>query len=109
MSNFYLKVGNTKPSIAATLTIADLPIGNLVGATVKFRMIDINGPAGIYKVDADAVIVDPVTCAVRYDWIPADVDTAGTFVAEWHVTYGDLSEQTVPNASSQFVYISPRL
>lgn len=109
MSNFYLKVGNTKPSISAALTINGTPIGSLVGASVKFRMRDINGPAGVYKVDADAVIVDPVTCAVRYDWIPANVNTAGIFVADWHVIYGDLSDQTVPNASSQFVFISAGL
>lgn len=109
MSDFFLKVGNTKPSIVATLTIGGAPIGSLVGATVRFRMRDLNGVPGIYKVDAVAVIVDPATCAVRYDWVAADVDTAGTWVAEWQVAYADTSEQTVPNANCQIVYITARI
>lgn len=109
MSNFFLKVGDTKPSITATLTVGGAPIGDLMGATVKFKMRDLNGPAGVYKVNADATVVDGPTCAVRYDWVDADVDTAGTWVAEWFVTYADESEQTVPNADCQIVYITPRL
>lgn len=109
MSNFFLKVGDTKPSISATLTVNGAPIGDLMGATVKFKMRDLNGVAGVYKVNATATVVDNATCAVRYDWVPADVDTVGTWIAEWFVTYADTSKQTVPNADCQIVYISPRL
>lgn len=107
MSNFYLKQGDIKPSIAATLTVNGLPIGDLTGGTVRFRMRAIDGT--VLKVNALATIVSPTACTVRYDWQSTDTDTPGGYLCEWGVTYSNGSQQTVPNASFDQVFITKRL
>jgi hypothetical protein len=107
MSDFFLKAGDTKPSISATLTVGGAPVGDLTGAAVRFRLRE--QASGVLKVDAPAVIVNPATCAVRYDWLAGDTDTPGRYLAEWGVVYSDGSEQTVPNANFERVRIGRRL
>jgi hypothetical protein len=55
--------------------------------------------AGPVKIDTAATVVTAASGIVRYDWLAADTDTAGTFQAEFEVTYSDGKIETFPNAS----------
>ena len=87
-TTFYIKQGDTKPSLSAQL-LSDGSAVDLTGATVKFHMGTI--------IDATATIVDAATGNVRYDWVTADTETAGLFRAEFEVTFSDGTVETFPN------------
>jgi hypothetical protein len=79
--------GDRSPSISERITIDEVPF-NLTtpGSTVVFKMRAAN--SSTLKVNAPATIVDGPNGEVRYDWLSADVDTAGDFLAWWEVTTG---------------------
>lgn len=101
---FNIKRGDTSPALVYALT----PTPNLTGATVVFTM---KARGGAVKVNrAAATAVGPETDGVvSYAWDPADTDTAGTFDAEFEVTFADLSIETYPNASNITVKITADL
>lgn len=91
---FYVKQNDTSPAMLATLQDAEGNAVNLTGATVRFHMRSVGGNP---VVDAAATIVTPLSGIVRYNWVAADTDTAGTYQAEFEVTYADASIETFPN------------
>lgn len=103
--DFFMKQGDTLPSIGATLfDDAGNPL-NLSAATVAFSMADQD--SGIVA-SGPAVVVDGPGGKVRYDWQVGDTDVPGVFRAEWIVTFGgDLNIQVrVPNDSFHVVKIT---
>lgn len=103
-SAFYLKKGDTSPSIQATLTDGDGATIDLTGATVVFNMADEDGTL---VVDGGSCNIDNNTdpAQVSYDWAADDTDTAGYFTAEFEVTYSDTSVETFPNKGFIGVHI----
>lgn len=76
--------GDRNPSISETITVNGVAF-DLTNSTVKFKMRAVG--SSTLKVDAVAVVVSPATGGnVRYDWLAADVDTAGSYLAWWEVT-----------------------
>jgi len=92
---FIIKQGDTSPSLAARLVTADNQSANLAGATVVFHFRKTRGVASV--VSAAAVVVDPATGQVRYDWTESDTAASGNFEGEFEVTYADGSIETFPN------------
>lgn len=92
---FYVKHNDTSPAMLATLQDAEGNAVNLTGATVRFHMRSVGG--GNPVVDAAATVVTAASGIVRYNWVAADTDTAGTYQAEFEVTYADASIETFPN------------
>lgn len=104
MPDHKMKQHDTRPPIRATLT----NFGPLSGASVKFIM-RLKGST-TPKVNTNGVIEDPDAGVVRYDWTAADTDLAGSFDAEWQVTYGDGGKETFPGDETyNRVVISPDL
>lgn len=94
MADFTLKANDRLPSIAAVLATGSGTPLNLTGAAVKFIMRAKTG--GAPKVNTAAVIVDATAGSVRYDWTATDTNTAGSWQAEWQITWSDGKQQTVP-------------
>jgi hypothetical protein len=94
---FNLKQNDTSPSIQTTLLDGNGFAVDITGNLgVTFHMRD---SAGTVVIDTAATVITAATGIVRYDWLPADTATSGTFQAEFEVTYSDGKVETFPNAS----------
>lgn len=96
MADFYIKRGDTKEPIAATLSDENGAV-DVTGAAVKFLMR--RKTTGAVKVNSAGQIVDGAAGTVRYEWSAEDTDTEGEYQAEWQVTFADARVQTFPNDS----------
>lgn len=103
---FSIKQNDTSPALQATLQdYAGSPI-NLLGASVRFHMKSLEGAV---VVDAPMTVTNAAGGTVQYNWQAADTDTAGTYYAEFEVTYSDLSIETFPNTDNIAIVITPEL
>lgn len=94
-TDFFLKVGDTLPSIQATLQDANGDAVDITGSSVTFIMT--NKSTGVTAVEAVATIVTPGGGVVRYDWQDGDTDIAGPYKAEWEVEFAPNQVETFPN------------
>lgn len=98
MADFSLRVGDRLPALTIVCTYSDGTIQDLTAATVTFAMRYDNG---LLKVaDATGLVVGAAGNGIaQYQWAAADVDTAGDFQGEFHVTVGGKSV-TFPNGEN---------
>jgi len=99
---FYIKRGDTSPSIKYAL---DPETTDLTGASVLFKM---RSAAGVTQTNRAGVIITATgTPTVQYNWISADTADAGTFSAEFQITYASGAIETFPNSEFITVQITP--
>ena len=106
MMAFTIKQNDTSPSVQATLKDYNGNPINLVGATDRFHMKSFEGTL---KVNRTMTITNAANGVVTYYWQSGDTATAGTYYAEFEVTYADLSVETFPNSGSIAITITPEL
>lgn len=106
MADFMIKRGDTLPEFERTLTDASGAV-DLSGASVAFRMA--SRDSGTTVVDRSATIVSASTGIVKYAWQAGDTATAGTYSAEFRVTFGDGRILTFPNVGTMSVEIAPNI
>lgn len=94
MADFWIKKNDTVPVLEAILKDSDGVVVDVTGASIRFHMATIGGTL---KVDDTGSVVDGSAGHVRYEWIAADTDTAGTYLAEWEVTYPNSTIETFPS------------
>jgi hypothetical protein len=95
-----IKAHDRLPVVDAVLGFEGGAVADLTTATaVHFIMRDRGKPAGAAKVDAPAIILDPLLGTVRYEWAIGDTDVPSVYNAEWEVTYEDGRKQTFPTKS----------
>lgn len=104
---FSIKQNDTAPSIKATLKDGSGTAIDLTDATIRFHMKAV-GETSV-KVDALCSIVDASAGIVQYNWTANDTDTAGTYYAEFEVTYDDGAIETFPNNSNLSISIRSEL
>lgn len=97
----HVKRGDAGTKIRATLLDRDGSPVDLTGCSVRFIM---RAPSAAgAKVDAPAAIEDAAAGTVAYTWAASDLDTPGTYHAEWQVTFGAGAVQTFP--SDQYLIV----
>lgn len=94
---FQIKQHDTSPQLEAVLSDASGTAINLGFASVRFHM---RRTGAAVVIDAAATVVTAAAGLVRYSWTAGDTDTAGSYQAEFEVTYGDGSIETFPNSSN---------
>jgi uncharacterized protein YfaS (alpha-2-macroglobulin family) len=103
---FTIKQSDTSPSLRATLQNANGTAINLTSATVRFHMKSLDGTVVL---DKAMTVTTPLSGIVTYNWQTGDTATAGTYFAEFEVTYADLSIETFPNTGNLPIVITPEL
>ena len=106
MSGVTIKRGDARSAIKATLIEADGSGADLSGATVRFIAADYCGKV---LIDRRAQILDALGGQVLVVLEAADVGVAGTYRAEFEVTYSDGRKQTYPNNCYLTIEILPDL
>jgi len=97
--SFTIKTGDTSPAIEYTLLEPDgTTPQSLVGASVRFHM-RLQNTSGDAAVDSAATITDDAGGGVRYSWATGDTAIAGTYDAEFEVTFSDGTVETFPNSN----------
>ena len=92
---FYIKRNDTSPAMLATLQDANGDAVDMTAASVRFHLRPIGSQT--VTVDEAATIVTELDGLVRYDWQEDDTSTAGSYQAEFEVTYADATVETFPN------------
>jgi hypothetical protein len=94
MADVTLKRNDTRPLLDFQLRDARGPV-DLTGATVMFQMRAVGGTQA--KIERACEVLDAASGKVRYAWQASDTDTAGTWLAEFEVTFSDGAQATFPN------------
>lgn len=103
---FTIKQNDTAPSLQAVLKDPSGTPIFLAGAFVRFHMKSVSGTL---KISSPVTIVDANNGLIRYDWEIGDTDTAGSFYAEFQVTYADGNIETFPNNGYESITITKEL
>lgn len=104
MNQFSIKQDDLLPEPEATLYDALGSVVDLTSAvSVKFLMR--RADTGAVKVNAAADVVTAALGLVKYTWIGTDTDTAGSYQAEWEVTWSGSRKQTFPTKGFDVVVV----
>ena len=106
---FFIKRGDTSPALQIQLQEADgSKITDLSpDDTVEFHMENEDGDT---VVDAAGVVDDAADALVSYSWDTTDTENAGTFLAEFEVSFQATGRtETFPNSSNIIVNIEEDL
>lgn len=107
MTDFWWKRHDTSPAIQVQLLDSTNSPVNVSGASVKFIM-KLDGGVGPI-VNAAASIINGASGIVAYTPIAADTATAGSYTAEWQVTFSGGGKQTFPDPGFNTVLITADL
>ena len=107
MSIFYMKQGDTSPSLRTTLKDSSATPVNITGATVNMHMYTQDKVTVV--IDAEMSISDAAGGVVTYDWQAGETDNSGWYWVEFEVTYSDATVETFPNSGYEAVKITPQL
>ena len=108
LTDFYIKQNDTRSPISIICRDGSGAAIDLTGATVKFIMATAAGTAP--NVDLAGTVASPATSGVvQYQWATGNTATAGTYSAEFQVTFADGTIETFPNTSYITVHIFPEL
>lgn len=104
--DFYIKEGDTSPSIQVQLLEDDGNEVDLTSASVMFRMKRVGDDT--FTVDGSATIDDAATGKASYSWSDGDTDDIGYYNAEFAVDYDQTGtvDEIFPNTQYITVKIS---
>lgn len=102
MADIWVKTDDTAPSAVAVLKDYSGAAVDLTSATVRFIMRPIRGGAVVIDDVANNEQIgdgsDGTKGLVSYTWMEGDTVAPGGYLAEFEVTYQDMSKETFPNA-----------
>jgi hypothetical protein len=108
-ATFYLTQHDVAVVMNATLKNADDTAIDLTGATVTFHCGAEGDPDSAIVKAAASIVGSPVNGRVSYTWTAADTAEAGTYDAEFQLSWGTVI-RTVPSRSGAFkVVIRPEV
>jgi hypothetical protein len=104
---FFIKQGDTSPSLIGTLVGSAGTAQDLTSATVRFSMRTKQGIVVINR--ATVTVLDALAGRVRYDWLLADTATSGDFYGEFEVTFTGGAIMSFPNYKNLAIRIAAQI
>ena len=92
---FFIKQNDTSPILQADLKDGNNSAVDVTGATIAFKMRPVSSSAA--TVNSAAAIIDGSAGSVKYEWQSSDTATAGSYFAEFQVTFSNGKIETFPN------------
>lgn len=106
-TRFAIKVGDTSPTLEATLTDHDDEPINVTDAEVTFVMTKVGYTDPV--IEGSASVNDGEAGEVEYEWESGDTDESGIYEAEFEIEYADGHTETSPSDGYIYVRIRPEL
>lgn len=106
MATVYLKQNDTKPDLQVTVNDDNGVAVDVTSATIAFHM---NTSAGVVKVESAGTIVTAASGIIKYVWAVGDLDTVGTYNAEFQITFSDSSILTTPSKGYLTIVVGAEL
>ena len=106
MTTVYLKQNDTKPDLQITVNDDQDAAIDVSNTTIAFHM---NDSTGTSKVDSAGTIVTAASGIIKYIWATGDLDTIGTYNAEFQITFSDSSILTVPSKGYLTIVVGAEL
>jgi hypothetical protein len=101
------KKNDRLPAISYRL---EVPLGSALDLTdAEIRFIMTSDATGAVKVDALATSDAPTSGVVEYAWAPGDLDTPGSYRAEWRVLMPTGQLITLPDDGYLIITVMPSL
>lgn len=99
---FTIKKGDTLPDIQASLTSgvsagSQSPVDLTSATSIILVLKNVTGGSALRK--TGSTVGAPTNGVVKYIWQAGDTSTAGTFNAEWEITFAAGRIQSFPNNS----------
>ena len=92
---FFIKQNDTSPILQANLKDGNDAAVDVSGATIAFKMRPVSSTTA--TIDSAATIIDGTSGSVKYEWQSSDTATAGSYFAEFQVTFSGGKIETFPN------------
>ena len=92
---FFIKQNDTSPILQANLKDGNNAAVDVSGASIAFKMRPVS--SSVATVNSAAAIIDGPAGSVKYEWQGSDTATAGSYFAEFQVTFSGGKIETFPN------------
>jgi len=92
---FFIKQNDTAPILQANLKDANDVAVDVTGASIAFKMRPVSSTTA--TINTAAAIIDGEAGSVKYEWVGSDTATAGSYFAEFQVTFAGGRIETFPN------------
>lgn len=104
-TEFVIKQNDLEPPIVGTVTD---PLGtpiNLTGATNQVLILKPIGGGAAQRLSTGTTILSAAGGRIKHAWVAGETATAGSFFAEWEVTWPSSRVQTFPTEGTFSVVI----
>ena len=104
---FYIRRNDRRPILVAELSDEDGPVDLSAASAVEFHMSSAIGSTA--KIEAAATVSNATEGEVTYTWVTGDTDTAGSYLAEFEVTWTDGTQESYPDPGYFLIVVSEDL
>ena len=100
MADFYLRRGDTLPSLVGLLQNPDLSAVDLTDATITLELLEM-ATSTVQMLPASPVD-EPASGLVQHIWLPGETDRGGAYFYRWNVDWPG-HQESFPNDSRGLV------
>jgi len=104
-SEFVIKRGDLEPPITATIKDATGAVVNLTGATSPVLILKPIAGGSAQRLSTGTTLLDATNGRIRHAWQSGETTTAGSYFAEWEVSWPTSRPQTFPTEGTFMVVV----
>lgn len=104
-TEFVIKRGDLEPAITATIRDATGTVVNLTGATAPTLVLKPIAGGSALRYTTGTSVLSAAGGRITHAWVSGETATAGSYFAEWEVTWPSTRVQTFPTEGTFSVVI----